>query len=95
VSVVRQLLDAGLLDELHLFVDPAIAGSGLFDDGVAQQLLKLLLATPFKTGVLHLVYDPDPDPPVGTYDDAINANRGRLASDGSTLWHVRSDRRPI
>ena len=29
VSVVRQLLDAGLLDELHLFVHPATAGSGL------------------------------------------------------------------
>lgn len=25
---VRQLLDAGLLDELHLFVHPATAGSG-------------------------------------------------------------------
>ena len=33
-SVVRQLLDAGLLDELHLFVHPATAGVGLrlFDD---------------------------------------------------------------
>src|SRR5262249_22193530 len=29
VSVVRQLLAAGLLDELHLFVHPAVAGSGL------------------------------------------------------------------
>ena len=29
VSIVRQLLDAGLLDELHLFVHPATAGSGL------------------------------------------------------------------
>src|SRR5262249_42753171 len=35
VSIVRQLLDAGLLDELHLFIHPATAGSGLrlFDDG--------------------------------------------------------------
>ena len=35
VSIVRQLLDAGLLDELHLFVHPATAGSGLrlFDEG--------------------------------------------------------------
>src|SRR5262249_53126158 len=35
LSVVRQLLDAGLLDELHLFVHPATAGSGtrLFEDG--------------------------------------------------------------
>ena len=35
MSVVRQLIDAGLLDELHLFVHPATAGSGLqlFEDG--------------------------------------------------------------
>ena len=34
-AVVRQLLDAGLVDELHLFVHPATAGSGLklFDEG--------------------------------------------------------------
>ena len=39
VSVVRQLLDAGLLDELHLFVHPAPPGSGLRlfeDDGPAD-----------------------------------------------------------
>ncbi|MEY2566025.1 MAG: hypothetical protein QOE35_554 [Actinomycetota bacterium] len=72
VSIVRQLLDAGLLDELHLFVHPATAGSGLrlFDDGVAPQHLKLLSATPFETGVLHLVYAPDPNPPTGTYEDS-------------------------
>ena len=35
VSVVRQLMAAGLFDELHVFVHPAIAGSGLrlFEDG--------------------------------------------------------------
>lgn len=73
VSIVRQLLDAGLLDELHLFVHPATAGSGLrlFDDNVAPQNLKLLSATPFETGVLHLVYGPDPDPPTGGYDEAV------------------------
>ena len=72
VSVVRQLLDAGLLDELHLFVHPATAGSGLrlFDDGAPVRHLRLLSATPFKTGVVYLVYAPDPDPPTGSYDDA-------------------------
>src|SRR5262245_56477665 len=29
VSVVRQLLDTGLVDDLHLFVHPAAAGTGL------------------------------------------------------------------
>jgi dihydrofolate reductase len=75
VSIVRQLLDAGLLDELRLFVHPATAGSGLrlFDDAVPPQHLKLLSATPFKTGVLHLVYAPDPHPPTGGYDEAVQA----------------------
>ena len=42
VSIVRQLLDAGLLDELHLFVHPATAGSGLrlFDDRTQPKLLR-------------------------------------------------------
>ena len=68
VSVVRQLLDAGLLDELHLFVHPATAGSGLrlFDDGAPPRHLKLVSVTPFETGV-YLVYAPDPNPPTGTY----------------------------
>jgi len=73
VSVVRQLLDAGLLDELNLFVHPATAGSGLrlFHDGAPARHLKLLSATPFATGVVHLVYAPDPNPPTGTYEDAV------------------------
>jgi len=72
VSVVRQLLDAGLLDELHLFVHPATAGSGLrlFEDGGPARPLKLVSSQPFTTGVLYLVYAPDPDPPTGTYEDA-------------------------
>ena len=72
VSIVRQLLDAGLLDQLHLFIHPATAGSGLrlFDDASPARYLRLLSATPFKTGVVHLVYAPDPSPPGGAYDDA-------------------------
>lgn len=72
VSVVRQLLDAGLLDELHLFVHPATAGGGLrlFDESVPPQNLRLTAATPFATGVVWLVYTPDPNPPAGSYDDA-------------------------
>ena len=72
VSLVRQLLDAGLLDELHLFVHPATAGSGLrlFEDGGPARHVKLISAQPFKTGVLYLVYAPDPHPPTGSYDEA-------------------------
>ncbi|MGH9289666.1 MAG: dihydrofolate reductase family protein [Acidimicrobiales bacterium] len=72
VSVVRQLLDTGLLDELHLFVHPATAGTGLrlFDDGAPPRHLKLISAQPFRTGVVHLVYAPDPDPPHGSYEEA-------------------------
>ncbi len=72
VSVVRQLLDAGLLDELHLFVHPAAAGSGLrlFEEGGPARHLKLISAQPFDTGVVYLVYGPDPNPPTGSYDEA-------------------------
>jgi dihydrofolate reductase len=72
VSVVRQLLDAGLLDELHLFVHPATAGSGLrlFEEGGPSRHLRLISAQAFKTGVVHLVYTPDPNPPTGFYGDA-------------------------
>jgi dihydrofolate reductase len=72
VSVVRQLLAAGLLDELHLFVHPAVAGSGLrlFEDGAPEQPLRLLSSQPFATGVLYVVYAPDPNPPTGGYDEA-------------------------
>jgi dihydrofolate reductase len=72
VSVVRQLLDAGLLDELHLFVHPATAGSGLklFEEGGPGRPFKLISAQPFSTGVVYLVYAPDPNPPTGSYDEA-------------------------
>jgi dihydrofolate reductase len=72
VSVVRQLLDAGLLDELHLFVHPAAAGSGLrlFEERGSTRHLKLISAQPFNTGVVYLVYGPDPNPPTGSYGEA-------------------------
>jgi dihydrofolate reductase len=71
-SVVRQLLAAGLLDELHLFIHPAVAGSGLrlFEDGGPDRALRLLSSRALATGVLYAVYGPDPDPPTGGYDEA-------------------------
>ena len=72
VSIVRQLLDAGLLDELHLFIHPATAGAGLrlFGDGDPARHFRLISAQPFKTGVLYVVYGPDTNPPTGGYEEA-------------------------
>ncbi len=72
VLVVRQLLDANLLDELHLFVHPAAGGSGfkLFEEGGPARHFKLTSAQPFGTGVLYVVYEPDPNPPAGSYAEA-------------------------
>jgi dihydrofolate reductase len=72
VSLVRQLLDAALLDELHLFVHPATAGSGLrlFEDNAPARHLKLVSCQPFQTGVVYLAYAPDSNPPTGSYEEA-------------------------
>ncbi len=72
VSVVRQLLAAGLLDELHLLVHPIAlrAGTRLFDEGEPPIPLRLVSSQAFTTGVLHLVYAPADAIPTGTYDDA-------------------------
>jgi dihydrofolate reductase len=72
VSVVRQLLAAELLDELHLFVHPVIAGSGLrlFEESGPERPLRLLSSQPFATGVMYLAYGQDPNPPTGGYEQA-------------------------
>jgi len=72
VSIVRQLLEADLLDELHLLVHPIAVRKGmrLFDDADEPLPLKLLESTTFKTGVLDLVYTRDSSAPEGTYEDA-------------------------
>ena len=72
VSVVRQLLAAGLLDELHLLVHPIAVRKGmrLFDEGETPIPLTLLSSETFKTGVLNLVYGPAGSPADGTYEDA-------------------------
>ena len=56
-TLVRWLLEQGLVDELHLLVHPIVVGHGkkLFADG-ATVPLKLVSSTTFDTGVLHLVY---------------------------------------
>jgi dihydrofolate reductase len=57
-TLVRWLLEQGLLDELHLLVHPLVVGKGkkLFDGGGTPVPLELLSSVTFSTGVLHLVY---------------------------------------
>jgi len=72
VSVVRQLLAAGLLDELHLLVHPIAVRKGmrLFDEGEPPIPLTLISSQTFTTGVLNLVYAPAESPGNATYEDA-------------------------
>ena len=72
VSVVRQLLAAGLLDELHLLMHPIAVRKGmrLFDEGEAPMPLRLISSETFKTGVLNLVYGPAEPTDDATYEDA-------------------------
>jgi dihydrofolate reductase len=78
-SIVRQLLEANLLDELHLLVHPIAMRSGMQLFGEGQPVpLKLLSSETFPTGVLYLVYGPDLSPPTGGYEEA----KATLPQDG-------------
>jgi dihydrofolate reductase len=72
VSIVRQLLAVGLLDELHLMVHPIVirAGMRLFDEGERPIPLTLISSEAFTTGVLNLVYGPADAIRDGSYEDA-------------------------
>jgi len=71
ISVVRQLLAAGLLDELRLLVHPVAARKGerLFDEGEPIYPLRLLRSDIFPTGVVRLIYGPGEVPGSETYED--------------------------
>jgi dihydrofolate reductase len=72
VSVVRQLLAAGLLDELHLLVHPIAVRKGmrLFDESDETIPLELISSETFTTGVLNLVYAPAESAADAGYDEA-------------------------
>ncbi|HKE99752.1 MAG TPA: dihydrofolate reductase family protein [Actinomycetes bacterium] len=72
VSVVRQLLAAGLVDELHLLLHPIAVRRGmrLFDEGRTPIPLRLISSETFTTGVLNLVYGPAESTGEATYEDA-------------------------
>ncbi|WP_448630990.1 dihydrofolate reductase family protein [Cellulomonas soli] len=74
ISVVRQLLAAGMLDELRLLVHPVAARKGerLFDEGEPIYPLYLLRSEIFPTGVVRLVYAPAELPSAATYEDVTD-----------------------
>ncbi len=59
-TLVRSLLQNGLLDELTLMIHPIIVGSGkrLFKDGSSLKRLKLVNSKTTSTGVAILTYQP-------------------------------------
>jgi dihydrofolate reductase len=75
ISVVRQLLAAGLLDELRLLVHPVLAGAGerLLREGDRIEHLRLLRSDTFPTGVVRLLYAAaGPAPAAQSYDDVTD-----------------------
>lgn len=60
ISVVRDLITAGLVDEYRLFVYPVVLGRGerLFADATEVPELRLLETKPFRSGVVLLSYRP-------------------------------------
>lgn len=59
-TLVRSLLELGLVDELRLLVHPLVVGSGatLFENGTAPVTLELVGSRAFSTGVVDLTYRP-------------------------------------
>ncbi len=71
ISVVQQLLAAGLVDELRLLVHPVAARAGrrLFDEGGTPYHLKTTATEVFPTGVLRVIYAPTAAPGKAGYED--------------------------
>jgi dihydrofolate reductase len=71
ISVVQQLLAAGLVDELRLLVHPVAARKGrrLFDEGDAAYHLAVTKTEVFPTGVIRVIYAPTEPPAKAAYDD--------------------------
>ncbi|MEV0155884.1 dihydrofolate reductase family protein [Micromonospora sp. NPDC050686] len=71
ISVVQQLLAAGLVDELRLLVHPVAARKGrrLFDDGDTPYHLRLTATEAYPTGVIRVFYAPTTAPAAAGYDD--------------------------
>jgi dihydrofolate reductase len=74
ISVVQQLLAAGLVDELRLLVHPVAARKGrrLFDDGDSSYHLKVTATEAFPTGVIRVIYAPTEAPGTAGPDDVTD-----------------------
>ena len=74
ISVVQQLLAAGLVDELRLLVHPVAARKGrrLFDEGDAPYHLAVRATEAFPTGVIRVTYAPAQAPGEAGYDDVTD-----------------------
>jgi dihydrofolate reductase len=59
-TFVSALIKQGLVDEFHLFINPAVIGKGMtiFNDLDSKQDLALVKATPFDCGIVVLHYEP-------------------------------------
>ena len=74
ISVVQQLLAAGLVDELRLLVHPVVARTGrrLFDGDGAPVHMTVTAAETFPTGVLRVIYAPTGTPAKVGYDEVTD-----------------------
>ena len=79
ISVVPQLLAAGLVDELRLLAHPVPARKGrrLFDDGDAPYHLWVTATEAFPTGVIRVIYSPTEAPAKVGYDQVKDQAPGR------------------
>src|SRR5512142_1341115 len=71
ISVVQQLLAAGLVDELRLLVHPVAARRGrrVVDEGDAPYHLEVLAPETYPNGVIRVIYAPSAVPAKVGYDD--------------------------
>jgi dihydrofolate reductase len=60
ITLVRAMLDDGLIDGLHLFVYPLTRGAGprLFTEGAPSRKLELAASDAYANGVVYLNYTP-------------------------------------
>jgi dihydrofolate reductase len=57
-TLVSSMMNLGLIDEIHLMINPVLLGGGkaLFKDVKERHALKLVSAKPFKSGKASLIY---------------------------------------